>query len=119
MRASQALAILSLLLALSLAGCSGGQKQAPAVDTAAITLAVDGATKALNAAFAARDSAAIDSRYADDAAVLPANMPRADGREAIHKLWAVFLSTPGMQLLVVPGHTMVSQAGDLAVTTGT
>ncbi len=119
MRALAALASLGLVSLLSLGGCAGGQRQASAVDTAAITLAVDGVIKAFNTALAARDTTAIDSLYADDAELLPANMPRLEGREAIHRWWAEGLSAPGLQLVLVPTRTTVAQAGDLAMVVGT
>lgn len=119
MRTSKALTILSLALLVLLGGCAGGQKQAPAVDTAAITAAIDSIDQALNTAVAAKDTNAILGIYADDANVLPPSMARADGKDAIHKVWAGFLSTPGAQLTMTPGQKIVSQAGDLVVDLGT
>jgi ketosteroid isomerase-like protein len=119
MRAPLALAILSLIPLLPLAGCGGAQKQATAVDVAAIKLATYGVSKAMNAALAARDTAGIDSLYADDAVLLPANMPRVEGRVAIHRWWAEGLRAPDLRLVIVPGATTVAQAGDLAIEVGT
>jgi ketosteroid isomerase-like protein len=119
MRLPATVAILFLISLPLLAGCGGGPKQASAVDTAAIALAVDGVTRAFNAAIVARDTAAIDSLYAADASVLPPHMPRVDGREAIHRWWAVGLTAPNLQLVLVSGHTTVAQAGDMAVEVGT
>jgi uncharacterized protein (TIGR02246 family) len=119
MRRSRALWIGVLLLAALVAGCTGGQKKAPVVDTAAISAAVDSVSQAFNAAVAARDTTAVADLYADDAHMLPASAPRADGKEALHKQWAVFLATPGLQLTSVSNQKIVSEAGDLVVDLGT
>jgi uncharacterized protein (TIGR02246 family) len=119
MRTPKTLTILSLALVVLLGGCAGGQKQAPAVDTAAITAVIDSLGQAMNTAIAAKDTNAIVAMYADDAYLLPPSMVRADGKDAIHKIWAGFLSTPGAQLTLTPGQKIFSQAGDLVVDIGT
>jgi ketosteroid isomerase-like protein len=119
MSTSKALTILSLILLVLLGGCAGGQKPAPAVDTAAITATLDSLGQAFNAAVAAKDTNAIVAMYADDASMLPPNMPRADGRDAIHKGWVGFMSTPGVQLTAKAGPPLIAQAGDMAVVVGT
>ena len=119
MRTSQALTMVFLVPLVLLAGCAGGQKQAPAVDTAAITAVIDSLGQAMNTAVAAKDTDAIVALYSDDAYLLPANMPRVDGRDAIHKGWVAMLRAPGAQLTLTPGQKVVSQAGDLVVDIGT
>ncbi len=118
MRTPVALTILSLILLAMLGGCAGGQKQAPAVDTAAISAAIDSLDQAANAANAAKDTNAVASMYADDAQLLPASMPRADGKDAIRKAWVSAYGTPGLQLSITPGKKIISEAGDLVVETG-
>jgi uncharacterized protein (TIGR02246 family) len=119
MSTPKALTILSLVLLVVLGGCAGGQKRAPAVDAAAITAAIDSIDTALSTAVAAKDTNAVLSFYADDANLLPPGMPRADGKDAIHKVWAGVLSTPGAELTTTPGQKIISQAGDLVVDLGT
>ncbi len=119
MRTFRALAFLVLALPLLLAGCAGGQQQAPTVDSAAISAVIDSLGQAMNAAFAAKDTNAIMAFYTDDAHVLPANAARADGQEAIRKSWAGVLAMPGFALTVTSGQKTVSQAGDLVVELGT
>jgi uncharacterized protein (TIGR02246 family) len=119
MRAFLTIAVLCVIPLLLLSGCGGGQKQTSAVDVAAIKLAISGVDKTLNAAIAARDTAAIANLYADDAVLLPANMPRVEGRAAIRQWWAQGLSAPGLQLVIAPGTTTVAEAGDLAIDVGT
>ncbi len=118
MRVPVAVSILCLIALPWLGGCAGGPKQVSAVDTAAITLAVDGVITAFNAALAAKDTAAIASLYAEDAVVLPADQPRVDGRLAIRDWWAEGLAAPGLRLVLVPGRTTVAPAGDLATVVG-
>jgi uncharacterized protein (TIGR02246 family) len=110
----RALPVLGLLL---LAGCGGGSS-APAVDLAASQIAIGNVIQTFNGALAARDTAAIDSLYAADAVVLPANAPRAEGRAAIHGLWAGAMQAPGFQLVLKKGPVTFARAGDLAVMTG-
>jgi ketosteroid isomerase-like protein len=118
MRTLPALTFLLLAVVVSLAGCAGSQKP-PAVDTAAITAAIDSIGQAANAAIAAKDTNAVVGMYADDAHLLAPNVLRVDGREAIRKGWVTMLSAPGAQLVLTPGQKIVSQAGDLVVDLGT
>jgi uncharacterized protein (TIGR02246 family) len=110
---------LVLAAAVLLGGCADGRKPAPAVDTAAIGAAVDSVKQACNAAIAARDTNAIAECYATDARVLPASMPRVEGKDAIRTWWAMALSAPGLELTLTPGQKLVSEAGDMVVDIGT
>ena len=112
----RSLATVSLLL---FAGCTQAPPAPPAVDQAALGAAVDSVTTAFFTAVAAKDSNAVASFYADDAHLLPANAPRADGREAIRSSWASFLATPGLQLTGASNTKVVSEAGDLVIDVGT
>jgi ketosteroid isomerase-like protein len=119
MRSLCGVAVLSLLLTVLLSGCVGAPKLETAPDTAAIAATIDSLTRALDAAIAARDTAAIAGFYAEDAVVLPANAPRVDGKAAVHGLWARFLGMPGFRMPLVPAQQIVSPAGDMVVGLGT
>src|SRR5207249_11008289 len=82
MRSRNTRCALPLLSALLLSSCAG-QSQAPAVDAATMTAALDSLNKAFSAAVAARDTDAVAAFYSPDAHVLAAGMPRADGHDAI------------------------------------
>ena len=112
----------ALLLAFLgvIAGCATqvpGPKPA-AVDTAAMTASLDSLNKAFIAAVAARDTNAVAAMYSDDAHVLPANMPRADGRDAIRAMWAGMLKTPGLVLNLTASQPMFTEAGDMIIDIG-
>jgi ketosteroid isomerase-like protein len=111
-------AALCLVPLLVLGGCAGKSNHASDLDRSAIALTVGDAIKAFSAAVAAKDSAAIDSLYTDDAVLLPAAMPQVEGRAAIHRWWAGGLAAPGLRLVLVPRQTTVAQAGDLAMVVG-
>lgn len=68
-------------------------------------------------AVTARDSTAVANMYATDAVVLPPNMPRITGRQAIQSLWASFMRDPAFRL--EPGSDRVFASGDLIVDVGT
>ncbi|HVP15328.1 MAG TPA: DUF4440 domain-containing protein [Terriglobales bacterium] len=118
MRAFARSAVPLLIALLTVVGCASGPKRITSLDTASIKLAVDGVIKASNAAIAARDTAAIAELYADDAVLLPANLPRVEGRDAIRRWWAEGFTAPGLDLVLSPGNTIVSEAGDLAIVIG-
>jgi len=109
--------LLAVLLALVAAGC-GGQPSSSPMDIAASKLALVGLIQSLDTALATRDVVAIDSLYAADAVVLPANSPRVEGREAIHRLWAGMLSTPGVRLTLTHGPITMARTGDMAAMVG-
>ncbi len=108
----------SLLLALVGASACQPAAQKPTVDTGAITAALDSLNKALIAAVAARDTDAVVGMYADDAHVLPANMPLADGHDAIRAMWVGMLSTPGLELSVTKSTPIITEAGDMIIDIG-
>ncbi len=108
----------SLLLALVGACATQRPAEAPAVDTAAITATLDSLNQAFVAAVAARDTDAVVGMYADDAQVLPAGMPRADGRDAIRKVWVGMLQTPGLELNITSSKPMITEAGDMVIDVG-
>lgn len=109
----------ALLVVPIVIGACQPAAQAPAVDTAGITAAIDSVGKAMSAAVAARDTDAVAALYADDAWVLPANEPRADGKEAIRKEWIGFLSIPGLEMTITSTGMKIADAGDQVVEAGT
>ena len=112
-------AALCLVPLVVLVGCAGRSNHVSDVDRSAIALTAGDAIKAFSAAIAAKDTAALDSLYTDDAVLLPAAMPQVEGRAAIHRWWAGGLTAPGLKLVLVPRQTTVAQAGDLAMVVGT
>ncbi len=118
MRSHAARLVVSLMGIVLIGACAGQQAQTPVADTAAVTAAVDSVNKAFLAAVLARDTTAIANFYSDDARLLPANAPRANGREAIGHAWAGFLGMPNLQLSFTSSEVIVSQAGDLAIDIG-
>ncbi len=112
--------VLTLALATVLAGgCATGRRPATAADTAAIEAAADSLTQAENTAIAARDTNAIADCYTADARMLPPNLPRVEGRDAIRATWARMLAMPGLTLTLASGQKLVSESGDLVVDLGT
>jgi uncharacterized protein (TIGR02246 family) len=111
-----AAALLVPALAL-LAGC-GGSPSTSSVDVAASRIAIVNMVQTLNAALAAGDTAAVDSLYAADAALLPAQAPRAEGLEAIHRYWTGAMAVPGFHLVLKAGPITFARSGELAVMTG-
>jgi uncharacterized protein (TIGR02246 family) len=118
-RSLASLASLVMLAAALMTGCNQAPPASAPVDQAAIGAAVDSVTTSFFNAFAARDTDAVAAFYTDDAHLLPANMARADGRDAIRAGWAGFMSTPGVQLTGASNGKVVSEAGDLVVDLGT
>ncbi len=119
MRNTVARRLLAAML-LALVGACAGQQPAPkpAVDTAALTASLDSLNKAFLAAVAKRDTEALVSSYADDARVLPPGEPRADGHEAIRKVWVRFLRTPGLELNAISSQPIFTEAGDMIIDVG-
>ena len=103
-------------VAVLLGSCATSQK--PTVDAAAIKSAISDLNHKFMAAVAARDTDAVANVYADDARLLPANGPRADGHDAIRAAWAQVLRTPGLDLRVTSSDVTVTEAGDLAIDVG-
>jgi uncharacterized protein (TIGR02246 family) len=100
-------------------GCAMQGRQASTPDVAAAKAAADSLNQAFVAALAARDTGAVVDFYTDDARFLPSNAPRADGRDAIRRSWAEFLSIPGLALELRSTEVMMSEAGDMVVDIGT
>src|SRR5262245_51219143 len=102
-----------------LLGSCAATPQKPVVDTAAIKSAVEAVNTKFNAAVKAGDVEGVVSIYASDAHILPANMARADGQDAIRTTWGGVLKTPGFALTTTQNDITVAEAGDMAVALGT
>ena len=92
----------------------GSSGAALAADTA--RQGIDKVNQAWLAAYAAHDSAKIASLYAPDASVFPPNMDRANGREAIRKVWQGFMDAGATNVSL---HTTdVDAHGSVAIESG-
>jgi uncharacterized protein (TIGR02246 family) len=102
---------------LLVAGGTGLSACAPS--TEADEAAIRAANKKWLEAIAAKDAKAIAAMHAEDAQMMPANAPKAVGREAIEKAWAGLLTTPGLSLTFETEKFAFAKSGDLAVDIGT
>jgi len=59
------------------------------------------------------------SFYADDASILPPNMPIATGKNAIRAVWSQFMSMPGFSITFAPSKVVIAKSGDMAYEIGT
>ena len=59
------------------------------------------------------------SFYADDASILPPNMPIAAGKNAIRTVWSQFLSMRGFSITFAPSKAVIAKSGDMAYEIGT
>ena len=118
MRSVASLVSLAMLVVALTSGCTQAPAPAPAVDQAAIGAAIDSINTAYAAAVAARDTSIIVTFYADDGRLLPPNMPKAEGMEALRAAWAGFLATPGLELTSTSNTKLISEAGDMVVDIG-
>ena len=103
-------AVAAILLVVAIA-CVG-----PAVAADKVREAVERGNRAFLAAYVAHDSAKIAALYAADAAAFPPGAERANGREAIRKVWQGFLDAgvTNVSLRTVE----VEARGDLAYESG-
>ena len=81
------------------------------------------AIRALDAAWSqaagAKDLDKTVSFYADDASMLPANAPIANGKDAIRAAWSQLMALPGFSLSFAPSKIVIAKAGDMAYEIGT
>jgi uncharacterized protein (TIGR02246 family) len=78
--------------------------------------AIDKVNQAWLAAYIAHDSAKIAALYAPDASVFPPSMERANGRDAIRKVWQGFMDAGATNVSL---HTVdVDAHGSIAIETG-
>lgn len=83
-----------------------------------MSASLDSLNKAFVAAVAARDTDAVVAFYSGDAHVLIPGMPRADGHNAIRKVWVEFLGTPGLELNITASQPIFTEAGDMIIDLG-
>jgi uncharacterized protein (TIGR02246 family) len=103
-------AVTAILLVAAIA-CVG-----PAAAADKVREAVERGNRAFLAAYVAHDSGKIAALYAADAAALPPGAGRANGREAIRKVWQGFLDAG---VTIVSLRTVEVEArGDLAYESG-
>jgi uncharacterized protein (TIGR02246 family) len=123
---SRSLALLAILAAGSLAGCSSttteqptAQVSAPPVDTrAADEAAIRAASAAWSKASTAKDLDKAVAFYSDDAVQMPPKVPAIKGKEAIRKSWTPMLAMPGPGLSFQTAAVEVARSGDIAYETG-
>jgi len=99
---------------LLVAGCNTAP---PPVDTKAVEDAVRAADAAWSKAAVAMDVAATGSYYADDAVVMPPNMPIVNGKEAAQKAWTEML-VPGNSISWTPSTVVSAGSGEIAYSQG-
>jgi uncharacterized protein (TIGR02246 family) len=102
------------LLLLALLGSS----LAFAKDSSADEQAIRALDTAWSHAAETKDLDKAVSFYADDASMLPANMPIATGKDAIRAVWTQLLSTPGSSLTFSPSKIVLSKSHDMAYEIG-
>lgn len=119
--------LFSFAAVLMLSACQPADKPADnateatgvvAVDTAADEQAIRAQVDRWTQLIKAKDAKAIAALYADDGAVMPPNTPIGKGHEAIEKIWAGLMQTPGFDLAITPEQITVSASGDMALDRG-
>ncbi len=90
-----------------------------AKDTSADEQAIRALDVAWSNAAQSKDLDKTVSYYADDASVLPPNMPIATGKDAIRAVWSQMLAAPGGSITFGPTKIVVSESRDLAYEIGT
>jgi len=106
-------------VALSVSGCKPAGEKAATVDVAAEEQAIRSEVAQWLELVKAKDAAAIADLYAEDGAVMPANVPIGKGRAAIQQTWASMMATPGFDLTFSPEQIIISSSGDMALDRGT
>ena len=67
----------------------------------------------------AKDVEKTVSYYSGDATVMPANAPAATTKDAIHKVWADLIATPGFSINWKATKVEVAKSGDIGFISGT
>jgi uncharacterized protein (TIGR02246 family) len=111
MRLHKNLALAMLLLAIL------GTNIAVAKDASADEQAIRALDVAWSHAAESKDLDKTVSFYADDASMLPPNMPIATGKDAIRAVWSQLISAPG-SITFAPSKIVISKSGDLAYEIG-
>lgn len=98
-----------------IAGCNTAP---PPVDTKAVEDAVRAADMAWSKAAGAMDVATTTSYYADNAVVMPPNMPIVTTKDAMQKAWASML-VPGNSIAWTPSTVTSAGSGEVVYVQGT
>ena len=98
---------------------SVGCQQAPPDTRAADQSAIKDLEAQWSKAAGTKNVDDIVSFYADDASMLPPNMPIATGKPAIHGVWAAFLGNPGFSASWESTKAEAALSGDVAYDIGT
>jgi ketosteroid isomerase-like protein len=80
------------------------------------------AIRALDTAWSHAETKDLDktvSFYADDASILPPNMPIATGKNAIRAVWSQFMSMPGFSITFAPSKVVIAKSETWAYEIGT
>lgn len=97
-----------------------GATEEIATDTETIRQGIEDLDNQFEQAMLAGDAAAITNFYADDAVVLPPNMPRAEGSEAIRSVWDAMVSAgPLTEATLTTDQVIIPESGEIAVDVGT
>ena len=95
---------------------TGTTEETAAVDTETIRQEIEDLDDQFEQGMLAGDSIALANFYADDAVVLPPNMPRAEGRDAIRSVWA---GGPLTSATLTTDQVIIPESGEIAVNVGT
>ncbi len=116
-----------LILALAIpAACqqqgeqAGTTEETPAVDAAVVEQSIRDGADRFEQAMVAGDVAALTSLYSDDAVLLPANMPKTEGIEAIRAWFQPIVPEESRPTAfsLDPQTITVSESGDVAYEVG-
>jgi uncharacterized protein (TIGR02246 family) len=105
--------------ALLLASCERSQhSERGAADDAAIERTLKDSETRWNAAYKARDAAALAAQYSDDAALANPGAPLVVGGPAIRAAVEQFAADPNLDVQFASDRVQVARSGDLAYTRG-
>ncbi|MBA3584290.1 MAG: DUF4440 domain-containing protein [Gemmatimonadetes bacterium] len=98
----------------------GTTEETGAADTETIRQGIEDLDNQFEQAMLAGDSLALANFYADDAVILPPNMPRAEGRDGIRSVWAGMVSGgPLTSATLTTDQVIIPESGEIAVDVGT
>lgn len=99
---------------------TGTTEETAAVDTETIRQEIEDLDDQFEQGMLAGDSIALANFYADDAVVLPPNMPRAEGRDAIRSVYASMMGWgPLTSATFTTDQVIIPESGEIAVEVGT
>jgi len=98
------------------AGCGQGPGTAKAPDRAAEIQKIDELRNRFMAAYNSGDAAAAAALYTEDAVIMPANEPAAEGHQAVHESLQRELAQSPAKISITPQETEI--AGDWAYERG-